>query len=181
MDMSDPYQHEEYWCFSKVPVPDFLQGRLQGRVLLREVGELVHHYNLRRSAGGGGQKGQRPVPRLEGHAPTAHHVRGRQLRARDVLREQLELARERLPGGGKEDVRHRRRGTAPQELVHEARLPDPPPPPHGDESTAARMPHPVQLGRQGRHVTAPADAVAHLLTLNLLTTTILTFMKHLPM
>ena len=50
----------------------------------------------------------------------------------------------------------------PQELVHEARLPDPPPPPHGDEPAAARLPNPVQLGFQGRHVTAPADEVAHL-------------------
>jgi hypothetical protein len=108
-----------------------------------------------------------PVPRLEGHAPTAHHVRGRQLRARHVLREQLELARERLPGGGKEHVRHRRMGTTPQELVHEARLPDPPPSPHGDEAAAALLPHPAQLGLQGRNVTAPADEVAHLLILDL--------------
>ena len=34
---------------------------------------------------------------------------------------------------------------------------------------------------EGRHVAAPADEVAHILTLNLLTTTRLTFMKHSPM
>ena len=158
------YEHEEYRSLPEIPVPDLLQRRLQGRVLLHEVGELVYHYDLRRSAGCGGQEGQRPVPRLEGHAPAAHYVGRRQLRARNVLREQLELTRERLPGGGKEHVRHRRMGTPPQELVHEARLPDPPPPPHGDETAAARLPHPVQLGLQGRHVAAPADEVAHLLS-----------------
>jgi len=72
-------------------------------------------------------------------------------------------------------------GTPPQELVHEARLSGPPPTPHGDETAAARLPHPAQLGLQGRHVTAPADEVAHLLILDLLTTIRLTFMKHSSM
>ena len=67
-------------------------------------------------------------------------------------------------------------GIPPQELVHEARLPDPPP--HGDETAAARLPHPAQLGLQGRHVSAPADEVAHILFFDALTTIRLTFMKH---
>ena len=31
-------------------------------------------------------------------------------------------------------------------FAHEARRPDPPPSPHGDETAAARLPHPIQLG-----------------------------------
>src|SRR5215211_76915 len=41
------YQHDEYRGFSEVPVPDLLQRRIQGRVLLHEVGKLVDHDDLR--------------------------------------------------------------------------------------------------------------------------------------